>query len=263
MNKSNFRFYLMEMLAIAGFVIFAAATTMLLEYPASPVMETFLVHYPPFRRLLLGIVMGLYVALITLWAGKKSGAHANPIITFAFYRLRKISRTNACLYVISQFAGAVVAVILLRLFKYFSDPAVGFSLAKPQSPHTLMAGFTAEFIISFIFVAAILFGLSAKKLEKYLAWIIGMLICLFIVFELPYSGMSMNPARSFSGALAANKWTDLWIYFVAPIFGALLASELFLLWQGKSQGLNAVQQPIADKDKFWGSLTIPEYPVKS
>lgn len=55
---------------------------------------------------------------------------------------------------------------------------------------------------------------------------------MFITFETPLSGMSMNPARTFASALYASYWHALWIYFIAPTFGMLLAAEVFLYVRG-------------------------------
>ena len=57
----------------------------------------------------------------------------------------------------------------------------------------------------------------------------GVLIATYLILEIPFSGMSLNPARSFAGSLAANDWAHLWIYFTAPVGAALLAAEVFLL----------------------------------
>ena len=265
MIKHKWPFYLMEALSLAGFVIAAVLTTMLLEYPASPVMKTGLVNHPFIRRVILGIVMAVYITLITLWAGKKSGAHANPIVTWVFFRLHKISGADACAYIAAQFAGATGAVILLNavLHPYFSDPMIDYSRAKPVATPNLMHGFVAELIISFLFVSALLFGLTAKKLDKFMGMILGLLIALFIIFELPYSSMSMNPARSFSGAFAAHKWADLWIYFTAPVLAMLLAGDIFVLWQRNLQGVDAAGQPVVDEHKFFGSQPLPAYPMQN
>lgn len=249
--------------SIAGFILVAAIMTMLLEYPGSPLQRTLLIHYPLLRRTILGLVLGIYILLITLWAGKKSGAHANSMISLAFYRLNKISLKDVCAYIIAQFAGAVLAVGLLSLFlhKCFGDPSSDYSRAKPQPPHGLMESFVTEFLISFIFVSAVLFSLTAKKLEKYAGAIMGLLIALFIIIELPYSGMSMNPARSFSGALAAGNWDGLWIYFVSPVMAMLLACELFLMRQRNIQALDPQNRPIIHADHFFGSLSLSTYPL--
>jgi aquaporin Z len=58
------------------------------------------------------------------------------------------------------------------------------------------------------------------------------LVAAYITFEAPISGMSMNPARSFASAVPAHHWTDLWIYFTAPIIGMLSAADLYVRRNG-------------------------------
>jgi len=58
------------------------------------------------------------------------------------------------------------------------------------------------------------------------------LVAVYITFEAPISGMSMNPARTFGSAYWAHAWTALWIYFTAPPLGMLLAAELYLRIRG-------------------------------
>jgi aquaporin Z len=60
----------------------------------------------------------------------------------------------------------------------------------------------------------------------------GALVAIYITLEAPISGMSMNPARSFGSALAAQLWTSLWIYFIAPPLGMLIAAEVYRRQRG-------------------------------
>lgn len=260
MIKNNYSFYLMEALALAGFVLIAAFTTIFLEHPDSPLAQTQLAVHPLLRGIILGAVMGIYITAMATAIGKLSGANANPIITWAFFRIKKISFANLCAYMAAQFLGAIAAILLLHLTfnKIFEHPLINYSLTKPKPGHSLGTSFIAEFIISFIFVITTLFVLSSKKLEKYNAAIAGLLIALFLIIELPYSGMSMNPARSFASALVAWKWEEIWIYFVAPIIAMLLATEIFLWWQ-RSLGVDANGKPKVTNQLF-GSLAIPVLP---
>jgi aquaporin Z len=65
----------------------------------------------------------------------------------------------------------------------------------------------------------------------------GALIAIYITFESPLSGMSMNPARTVGSAIPAGVWTKSWIYFTAPIIGMLLAAEMYV----RLRGLRAVK----------------------
>jgi aquaporin Z len=65
-----------------------------------------------------------------------------------------------------------------------------------------------------------------EKIEKYAPLVVSILITLFITFESPYSGMSINPARTFASDLVAGKWTAFWLYCVAPTSGMWLGTSL-------------------------------------
>lgn len=65
----------------------------------------------------------------------------------------------------------------------------------------------------------------------------GLLITVYIGFESPLSGMSMNPARTFASAIASGDWTAIWVYFTAPVLGMLLAAEIYT----RTHGAGAVQ----------------------
>lgn len=242
----------MEAASLAGFVIGAGLLAIFLEHPDLPVMHSFFKDHALLRRVPMGIIMGIYIFSITKFFGKKSGAHINPAVTWSFYRLRKITFTNAVMYTIFQFAGAIAGAQLVKHFTrgLFSHPLLDFGVAKPKPQYSSMTAFIAEFIISFILMLVILFAASSKRFQKYVALVSGVLIALYIIFEMPLSGMSLNPARSFSGALAANEWDHLWIYFIAPPLAMVIAAEIFLKWKRKK-----IQQVNKDYNE------IPTYPV--
>lgn len=228
-------------------------------------MKSSLKNYPTLRRVPLGAIMGAYISVVIILSGKKSGGHINPAVTWTFYRLNKINGSNAWLYTIAQFIGACGAALLLKLAigNWFGHEKINYGITGPMPPHTTMTAFCAEFIISFILMLVTLFTITSKRYEKYIALISGILIALYLIIELPFSGMSLNPARSFAGSLAANSWQYLWVYFIAPPLAMLLAAEIFLYCR-KSQ------IPImADKNEA-GSLQekaevyqeIPVYPVE-
>ena len=225
----------MEATGIAGFVFLAGSLTVFLEHPSLPVMRSWLWHYPVLRRTLLGVGMGLYVALTIKLFGKLSGTHVNPSVTWTFCRLGNIHFIDMIFYTIAQFIGAIAGFYLLKLLMgdLFAYPLIDYGVSKPQPPHTTTGAFVAEFIISFVLMFTLLFVSSSRKMEKYAALFIGLLIAVYIIAELPYSGMSLNPARSFAAALGAGEWQHLWLYFVSPVAAMLLAAEVFIMWKNK------------------------------
>jgi aquaporin Z len=74
---------------------------------------------------------------------------------------------------------------------------------------------------------------NAPRWNRLTGLAAGACVALFIAFEAPLSGMSMNPARTLASALGAHEWTGLWIYFTAPPLGMLLASEVHLRLRGR------------------------------
>ncbi len=262
--KTNWLIYLMEFFGLAGFVLAAGLLSIFLEHPDFPVMKSKLKDFPLLRRIPLGIIMGGYITAVTLLFGKKSGAHINPSVTWTFFRLDKISFTDALFFTIAQFAGAIWGALLLKytIGNLFGHPLVDYGNTAPKPPHNSMTAFIAEFIISFILMFAVLRAASSKRFEKYIAHISGVLIALYLIIEIPFSGMSLNPARSFAGAFAAQKWEYLWIYFVAPTLAMLAAAEVYLKWKKKKQ--------ISDNKKGSDVVFIPSdyneilvYPVKN
>lgn len=220
----------MEAIGLAGFVIGAGLLSILLEHPDLPVMRSTLGKYPIMRRIPMALALGGYITVVVLLIGEISGAHINPSVTWTYFRLGKISFTNACFYTIAQFGGAMAGVLLLKLSvgKWFAHPVINYGNSAPMPPHHAMSAFAAEFIISFILMLSVLIAASFKRFAKYGALIAGTLIALFIIIEMPFSGMSLNPARSFAASFASNSWNYLWIYFVAPTLAMLTAAEVFL-----------------------------------
>jgi aquaporin Z len=88
----------------------------------------------------------------------------------------------------------------------------------------------AEAVISFL--QMILHFSNTPRLARFTGLFAGAMIATSISLEAPYSGMSMNPARTLASALPAQTWTALWVYFTAPPLGMLLAAEPYVRQHG-------------------------------
>jgi aquaporin Z len=244
--KRHWRHYLMEAAGLGGFVVGASLLTVFLEHPELPVMRSALGDYPMLRLVPLGIIMGSYITGVVYLLGKRSGAHINPAVTWAFFRLGKIRFADAFFYTLAQFAGAALAAQIMKLVlgDFYADAPIRYVVTAPAKwDASGAAAFAAEFLISFVLMLVCLIAANSSRLEKLVAPITGFLIALYLVVETPYSGMSLNPARSFGSALAANEWRYLWIYFVAPTLAMLLAAETFLRLKRFLNGLVDKEQP--------------------
>ena len=228
--------YMIEGLCLGGFMISACAFAVLLEYPGSPVRMS--LSNTDLRRLLGGIAMGVTAALLIYSPlGQRSGAHMNPATTVTFCRLGKVAPWDAVFYVLSQFFGGVAGTFLafLALGHALAHEDVNFAITHPGMRGVAIA-FVAEALITFLMMTVILNVSNSRKYARFTGLAAGMMVTLFITFEAPFSGMSMNPARSFASDLVGMQWQSIWIYFTAPLIGMLAAAEVFV----RTRGLHSV-----------------------
>jgi aquaporin Z len=224
--------YLAEAVGLGLFMVSACVLGAVLWYPTSPAAEA--IPDGIGRRTLMGLGMGLTaVALIYSPWGRRSGAHLNPATTLTFWRLGKISRPDAAWYVIAQTAGGLLGVLAAAavLGAALAHPAVRFVTTMPGSGGVALA-FLAEVLITFILMSVVLRTSNTARLAAFTGFFAGALVATYIILEAPVSGMSMNPARSLASALPAGAWHALWLYFVAPPLGMLLAAELYVRQEG-------------------------------
>ena len=230
--KRHWPEYGMEAAGLGIFMVAACVFGMIFEYPGSPVRQA--VENPFLRRLFMGLAMGLTaVGIIYSPWGKQSGAHLNPSVTLTFLRLGKVDPRDAVFYIMAQFAGGVAGVLLVAaLFRHFvAHPSVNFVATVPGSGGPAVA-FFAELVISFLLMSVVLIVSNTKHLAGFTGLFAGALVAMYISLEAPLSGMSMNPARTFSSAFPGEIWTALWVYFTAPPLGMLLAAQVYLWRKG-------------------------------
>ena len=227
--------YLMEAALLAGFMISASLFASLLEFPGS--VAHLAIPNVALRRGLMGLAMGLTaMGLVYSPWGSRSGAHFNPALTFAFYRLGMIARADALWYGAAQFAGGVAGMLvaLALVPRPLAHPAVNYVATQP-GPAGAGPAFLAEAAISFGLMLAVLTVSNRPAIARWTGVCAGLLVALYIAFEAPVSGMSMNPARTFGSAFVGSTWTGWWIYFTAPPLGMLSAAELYRRWRGREK----------------------------
>jgi aquaporin Z len=232
--------YLMEAAGLGIFMISAGVFATLMEYPGSPVRQA--IADPFLRRMLIGIAMGLTaISLIYSPWGKQSGAHLNPSVTLTFFRLGKVARWDALCYILAQFAGGIAGVVVVAklLGNRIADPAVDYVVTVP-GPAGPGIAFLAEVLISFLLMTVVLTVSNSARLARFTGLFAGVLVAAYISLEAPYSGMSMNPARTLGSALRAQLWTALWVYFTAPPLGMLLAAQV-RLWVTGASGIQCAK----------------------
>jgi aquaporin Z len=227
LTPSHWPEYLIEAAGLGLFMISASCFAVLLEHPTSPahqaLSDTFI------RRMFMGIAMGLTaIAIIYSPWGQRSGAHLNPAVTFTFYRLGKVAPRDLVGYIIAQFIGGAVGILTasVLLGSMLAHPAVNYVATVPG--YSPVLAFGAELVITALLMTVVLHVSTHARYSRLTGLCAGVCVALFITFEAPLSGMSLNPARSLSSALLAYNWSDLWIYFIAPPLGMLTAAAFFL-----------------------------------
>ncbi|MGH7369766.1 MAG: MIP/aquaporin family protein [Candidatus Methylomirabilaceae bacterium] len=239
--------YLMEAAGLGAFMIFACVFGVIIEHPASPFRQAF--PDPLLRRVLFGLVMGLTaIGIIYSPWGQQSGAHINPAVTLTFFRLGKVEPWDALFYVLAQFAGGLVGVLLSAwvLGDSIADASVNYVVTVPGPGGTVVA-FAAEVVISFGLMLVVLVATNTERLARLTGLFAGILVATYIAVEAPLSGMSMNPARTFGSALPAQLWTAFWVYLTAPPLGMLLAAEAYVRLGGAHRVFCAKLDHYTDK----------------
>jgi aquaporin Z len=226
--RSHWPEYLIEATCLAVFMVAANVFAAAIFHPSSPVSRW--LRDPLEARFLMGLAMGgTAIALIFSPWGQRSGAHMNPATTLTFYRLGRVSAWDAVFYVGAQFAGGLAGTLAATglLGDAIAHPSVDYVVTLPGAGGPWVA-FAAELAIAFILMATILVVSNTKSLARYTGMFAGALVALYITFEAPLSGMSLNPARTFGSAFFAGNYTALWVYFAAPMTGMLLAAETYV-----------------------------------
>ena len=224
-RTDEFLKYIEEAIGLGLFMVSACFFDALVEYKGLPFRHS--LTSALLRRFLVGLAMGLTALYIfTSRFGRQSGAYINPAVTLVRYRLGDIEGIDAALYVIFQLVGGSLGVYLVYLIfpAWMKAPEINYVITVPGKQGIAIA-FLMEFLISFLLITVVLFMGIKIQLDKYTPYIVSLLITLFITFEAPFSGMSMNPARTFASSVIAGEWKSFWLYCTAPVLG-MLAGEL-------------------------------------
>ena len=172
----------------------------------------------------VSFVFGAVVAAMIYCLGHISGAHLNPAVTLAFWTSGFFPKRLVTPYILAQLIGAVSASALL-LISFGKVANLGATL--PLNDNWLQS-FVLELVLTFILMFVIFgSGLDRRAPVGFAGLAIGLTVALEATFMGPITGASMNPARSFGPALVGGIWQHHWLYWLAPIMGAQLATVVY------------------------------------
>jgi MIP family channel proteins len=199
---------------------------------------------------LIGIALafGLTLAVFVYAYGHISGTHVNPAVTFALALNGTVKWGQAAFYWIAQFAGAILAVFFLKTLveSVGGDISGGVTVGALTDSQPIFA-MVVEAVLTFFLVNTVLHTTVAGKNREFAGWAIGATLAFATLVGIPFTGASLNPARTLASAIfSAPSITSVYtyvIYFFGPLLGSTLAVIVFNF-------LNGVSEEIGEDDEL-------------
>ena len=177
-----------------------------------------------------GLILGIFITI----TAATSGGHLNPAVTCGLLFGGKIKLGQAIAYIISQCAGGVLAgLAVMAIYGKGGAEIVSNGTPALVGDTTTMAALLAEAITTFFLVSAVWGTAVDPRAPRIGGFAIGLTVTADILAIGPLTGAAMNPARAFGPAIAASlggasyNWSNMWIYWVGPILGGIVASLIY------------------------------------
>jgi len=171
----------------------------------------------------IALTFGLIITVMIAATGHISGAHFNPAVTIAFAVTRHFPWREVVYYVVAQMLGALFGAFTLRLL--LGDIAL---LGATVPSGSALQSFGLEVLLTAVLMFVIIsVATDTRAVGTPAALAIGFTVALDAMWGGPISGASMNPARSFGPSLIAGVSENQWIYWLAPILGAMIGAALY------------------------------------
>jgi aquaporin Z len=188
----------------------------------------------------VSLAFGLTVLTMAFAIGHISGCHLNPAVTVGLWAGGRHPSAEVLPYIVAQVIGAIVgAFVLLTIASGQPGFDVSGGLASngygAHSPggYSLASGFLTEVVMTLMFLLIILGATDRRAPAGFAPIAIGLGLTLIHLISIPVTNTSVNPARSTGPAIFVGDWAlgQLWLFWVAPILGALVAGYLYR-WLG-------------------------------
>jgi len=200
------------------------------------------------------IAPALMVAAIILFMGAVSGAHLNPAVSVAFALRGDFPWKRVPAYIIAQFAGAILATLLLWALIGKQGSA---GLTLPGQGISAATAMWWEVVLTVGLVSVILGTASgAQQLGPLAAIGVGSYIALAGLWGAPVSGASMNPVRSLGPALVLDDWTAWWAYLIGPLAGGVVAVGIAYVLRGPGGGRSGSEAAMGTLGTRWHPIRI-------
>jgi aquaporin Z len=174
-----------------------------------------------------GFGLGLFAAIQVF--GGVSGGHFNPAVTVAAVMDKRLDPMTGVGYVASQIIGGIGAAAFVLVM--FNQAAVASTVTLPGHGIDAMKALIIETVFTAFFLLVIL--VSTKKAPGQAAFAIPLTLMVIHFAIVPFTGSSVNPARSIASAVIGGNLTDLWVYIVGPTVGALIGWGIYRVATGE------------------------------
>src|SRR5882672_10069616 len=186
----------------------------------------------------VSLAFGLSLLAMVYAIGPISGCHINPAVTVGILISKKMDAKYAAGYIVAQILGAILASALLLLIVKGApggyDPSVAGFAANGYGEHSpghynLLSAFLVEIVLTSFLVFTVLGATDIKAPVGFAGIAIGLVLTLIHLVGIPVTNTSVNPARSIGPAIFVGGWaiSQLWLFIVAPLVGAAIASLLY------------------------------------
>ena len=193
---------------------------------------------------LLGVSLafGLTVLTMAFAIGHISGCHLNPAVSVGLWAGGRFEARELLPYIVAQVLGGLAAGGVLYLIasgKAGFDVTAGFASngfgAHSPGGYSLLAALVCEVVMTAMFLIIILGATDERAPKGFAPIAIGLGLTLIHLISIPVTNTSVNPARSTGVAVFAGGWAveQLWLFWVAPIAGALLGAAAYRLIGGR------------------------------
>jgi aquaporin Z len=187
---------------------------------------------------LLGVSLafGLTVLTMAFAIGHISGCHLNPAVSVGLWAGGRFPAKDLLPYIVAQVLGGIVAggvLFLIASGKAGFDVSAGFASdgygAHSPGGYSLFAALVTEVVMTMMFLLIILGSTDKRASQGFAPIAIGLGLTLIHLISIPVTNTSVNPARSTGVAVFVGDWalTQLWLFWVAPIVGALLGAVIY------------------------------------
>jgi aquaporin Z len=182
------------------------------------------------RLLLTGFLFAGCGALVAISPiGRRSGAHLNPSITVAFWCQHHLRVGDALGYIVSQCLGAICGAEAMRLLWGSRAPSVRDGRTLPGPGVSSAEAIGIEALMTAVLVLIVFAFVSSERTARWTPLAVWIVVAMLVWKGAPYTGTSLNAARSLGPVVVSEMWTEYWIYLVGPLAGVLVAVGLWVL----------------------------------